>query len=108
MESVFFVGELTTDHIVEVFAVLSGLIAKVVEHLFGTQVLTSNFLGVHQSLSGREQLMLAHLNHLGQFALFLVETSILLLLLSQLGGGVEQKLEVLRVTTTLEKVDLCQ
>ena len=89
LEPIFFVGELTTNHIVEVLTVLSGLIAQVVEHLLGAQVLTSNFLGVHESLSGGEQLVLAHLNHLGQFALFLVQTSVLLLLLSQLTSGVE-------------------
>ena len=89
-------------------AVLSGLIAQVVEHLFRTKVLTSNFLGVHQSLAHRKKLMLAHFDHLGQFTLFLVQARILLLLLSQFGCGIEQKLEVLRVAAALKQVNLGQ
>ena len=75
-------------------AILSGLIAQVVEHLLRAKVLTSDFLCIHQSLSHREELMLAHFDHLGQFTLFLVQARILLLLLSQFRCGIEQKLEV--------------
>lgn len=52
--------------------------------------------------------MFAHLNHLSQLTLFLVQTRILLLLFSQFGCRIEQKLEVCRVPTILEEVDLCE
>ena len=52
--------------------------------------------------------MFAHLNHLSQLTLFLVQTCILLLLFSQFGCCIEQKLEVCRVPTILEEVNLCE
>ena len=94
LETVFLVSELPSQVVIKMLAVLSGLIAQVVEHLLGPKVLTSNFLCVHQSLTHREELMLAHFDHLGQFTLFLVQARILLLLLSQFRCGIEQKLEV--------------
>jgi len=50
--------------------------------------------------------MLTHLNHLSQFTLFLIEPRVLFLLFSQLRCGIEQELEVLRVTPILKQVDL--
>lgn len=50
--------------------------------------------------------MFTHLNHLCQLTLFFIQTSVLLLLLTKLGGGVEQLLEISRVPTVLEHVDL--
>ena len=64
--------------------VLSGLISQIVEHLLGSEVLASNFLGIHEALTDGEQLVLAHLDHLRQFAFFLIEPSILFLLLAEL------------------------
>ncbi len=52
--------------------------------------------------------MLAHFNHLGELALFLIQAGILLLFFAQLGCGIEQKLEVLGVTPALEQIDLGQ
>lgn len=52
--------------------------------------------------------MLAHFDHLSQLTFLFVEASVLLLLFTQLGGGVEQLLEVCRVPTVLEHVDLRQ
>ena len=75
--------------------VLSGLIAEIVEHLLGSEVLTSNLLGVHETLANGKELMLAHLDHLRQFAFLFIESSILLLLLAELGCGIEEELEVL-------------
>ena len=103
-----FVVELSREHVVEVFTVLARLIAEVVQHLLRAQVLASNLLGVHEALPNGEQLMFAHFDHLGQLAFFFVQTSVLLLLLSQLRGGVEQLLEVCRVSPILEHVDLRQ
>ena len=84
LKSVLLIGELPSKMVVQMLAVLSGLIAQVVEHLLRAQVLPSNLLGVHEALTHREQRMLVHLNHLGQFTLFFVETGVLLLLLTQL------------------------
>ena len=52
--------------------------------------------------------MLTHFNHLGQLTLFLVESGVVLLLLSELGSGLEECLEVLGVPSVLEEVDLRQ
>ena len=52
--------------------VLSGLIAKIIEHLLGSEVLASNLLGVHEALTDGKELMLAHLDHLRQFAFLLI------------------------------------
>lgn len=106
MKALLLIIELSTDHVVEMLTVLPGLISQVVEHLFGSKVLTGNFLSVHQALAHGKKLVFTHLNHLSQLALFLVEACVLLLLLAQLGGGVKQKLEVLGVSTVLKQVNL--
>ena len=95
MEALLLVIKLSADHIIEVITVLSGLISQIIKHLLGSEVLTSNLLGVHEALADGEELMLAHLDHLRQFAFFLIEPGILLLLLAELGCGIEEELEVL-------------
>ena len=95
MEALLLVIQLSADHIIEVITVLSGLITEVVEHLLGAEVLTSDLLGVHEALADGKELMLAHLDHLRQFAFLLIEPSVLLLLLAKLGCGIEEELEVL-------------
>ena len=50
--------------------------------------------------------MLRHFDHLGQFTLLLIEPGVVLLLLSQLGGRFKKGLEVVRVSSVLEEVDL--
>ena len=52
--------------------------------------------------------MLTHFNHLSQLTFLFIEAGILFLLLSELRGGVEELLEVLRITSVLEKVNLGQ
>ena len=52
--------------------------------------------------------MLTHFNHLSQLTFLFIEAGILFLLLSELRGGVEELLEVLRITSILEKVNLGQ
>jgi hypothetical protein len=52
--------------------------------------------------------VLAHFNHLSKLALFLIQACILLLFLTQFRGGVKKELEVLRIATALEEVDLGQ
>lgn len=108
LEAFLFVVELAPDHIIADFAVLSRLVAQVVEHLFGTQVLPGHFLGVHEALSNREELMLVELNHAGQLTFFLVQTCVILLLFAELRGGLEECLEIGLVTLVLEEVDLRQ
>ena len=108
MEAFFFVVEFAADHVIADFAVLSCLVAQVVQHLFGTQVLTGHFLGVHEALSHREELMLVEFDHAGQLAFFLVQTCVVLLLFAELGGGLEESLEIGLVTLVLEEVDLRQ
>lgn len=88
-------------------AVLACLISQVVQHLLRTEVLTGYLLGVHKPLAYRQELVLIHFNHLRQLTLLLIQACVLLLFLSELRCGVQQQLEVLRITTTLKKVDLC-
>lgn len=108
LEAFFLIVELASNHIIADFAVLSRLVAKVVEHLLGAEVLTGHLLGVHEALSDREELMLVELNHAGQLALFLVQTGVVLLLFAELGGGLEKCLEIGLVTLVLEQVDLSE
>ena len=75
--------------------VLSRLISQIVKHLLWSEILTSNLLSVHEALADGKELMLAHLDHLRQFAFFLIEPCILLLLLAELGCRIEEELEVL-------------
>ena len=72
LEAFFLIVELAPDHIIADFAVLSSLVAQVVEHLFGAEVLAGHLLCVHEALANREELMLVELNHAGQLTLFLV------------------------------------
>ena len=51
LESFLLVIELSANHIVEMLTVLSSLVSQIIEHLFGAEVLTSDFLGVHESLA---------------------------------------------------------
>ena len=88
--------------------VLTCLVAQVVEHLFGAEVLTGDLLGVHEALTHGKKLMLAHLNHLCELTFLLVKTSILLLLFSKFRCGVKEKLEVLRVSPSLKHVNLSE
>jgi hypothetical protein len=88
--ALFFVVELSFKSVSEVITVLAGLVTEVVQHLLGAEVLTSDFLGVHEALPYRQKLVLAHLYHLSEFALLFIEASVLLLLLSKLGGSVEE------------------
>ena len=52
--------------------------------------------------------MLAHFDHLRQLTFFFVKASVLFLLLSELGGCIKKLLEVLRISSVLEKVDFGQ
>ena len=72
LETFLLVIEFTANNIIANFTVLSGFIAQIVEHLFRSEVLTRYFLGVHETLSNREELVLEHLDVLGELALFLV------------------------------------
>ena len=51
LKSVFFIGELPGEMVVQMFAVLSGLVSQVVKHLLRAQVLPGNLLGVHEALT---------------------------------------------------------
>jgi len=84
LKAVLLVREFSTNDVVEHFTVLPRLIPQVVEHLFWSEVISVHFLSVHEALSDRKKLVFAHFDHLGQFALLLIETGIILLLLSQL------------------------
>ena len=106
LQSLLLVVELSPDHIVEMLAVLPRLVPQVVQHLFGAEIFPGDLLGVHKSLSHRQKLVLGHFDHLGQFSFFFVEASVLLLLFSQLRGGIKQELEILRIASVFEEVDL--
>ena len=51
LKSVFFIGELPGEMVVQMFAILSGLVSQVVKHLLRAQVLPGNLLGVHEALT---------------------------------------------------------
>ena len=51
LETLLFVIELTSEHIIQMFTVLTRLISQVVEHLLRAEILTSNLLSIHQALT---------------------------------------------------------
>lgn len=83
-----------------------GLSAEVLEHLVRSDVVGVHLLDVEEPLLDSEQLRLVELDHVVEFPLLLAELCILLLLLAELGGALEQRLEVLFVGLVLEEVDL--
>ena len=90
LHAVLLVVELTSENVIEMLTVLSCFVAQIIEHLFRSEIITSDFLGVHETLTSRQKLVLAHFNHLCKFTLFFVEASILLLLFTQLRGGIKE------------------
>ena len=108
LESLLFVGQLSSNNVIVDLSVLTSFVPKVVEHLFWSHIVSVNFLNVHETLSYLEKLMLAHLNHLTQFPLFLVQSCIVFLLLPELGCCLKEGLEVSSVASVFEQVYLGQ
>jgi hypothetical protein len=106
LKTLLLVLELTTENVVAEFAVAAGFISQVIEHAVGGHVFTVHFANVHETLLNGEQLRLVELNHVGQLTLLLRELCILLLLLSQLRGRLQESLEILLVALSLKQVDL--
>jgi len=106
LETILLVLELAPNNFVVNLSVLTSLITQIVKHLLWTKVFARQLLCVHESLTHREQLMLTHLNGLGEFSLLLIEASVLLLFLTQLGGSLQESLEILRVSSVFEETNL--
>ena len=106
LQALLLVLELTTEDVVAELAVAAGLVSQVVEHAVGGHVFTVHFANVHETLLDGEELRLVELDHVGQLALFLRELGILLLLLSQLRGRLQESLKILLVALSLKQVDL--
>lgn len=106
LKSLLLVLEFTANDFIVYLSVLAGLISQIVQHLLWTEILTSDLLSVHQALSHGKELVFTHFNVLGQLTLLLIESSILLLLFSELGGGLEESLEIVGVSPVLEEGDL--
>lgn len=84
LEAVLLVGKLSSNDVVEHLTVLSRLIPQVVEHLFWSEVIPVHLLNIHEALSDGKELVLTHFDHLSQLTLLLIQTGVILLLLSQL------------------------
>lgn len=106
MKPVLLVVQLPSDDIITKLAVGSNFLLQVVEHLLRADVLTRLLLDIHEALAGREELVLSHFNHVSQLTLLLTESSVVLLLLTEFRGRVEELLEVSLVTLVLEEVNL--
>ena len=107
-ETFLLVIEFAAYNIIANFTILSGFIAQIVEHLFRSEVLTRYFLGVHETLSNRQKLVLEHLDVLGELALFLVQSGVLLLFFAEFGCSLEQSLEIIFVAFGFKEVNLGQ
>jgi hypothetical protein len=81
--------KLTPKDIVIQLAVAASLISEVVQHAVRGDIVRVHLSHVHQSLLDCEELTLIELNHIGELSLFLRKLGILLLLFSELTGGLK-------------------
>ena len=108
LKSLPFVVELATKDLVVEFSVLPRIVPQVFKHFIWAQILGRDLLCIKQSLLDSQHLLLVEVDHLRELPLLLGELSILLLLLPQFAGRLEERLKVILVALILEKVDLRQ